>query len=73
MTADLLQRSRAATNMTDQIAALACLADSESAPLPCDISFETLDDALACMLLMAISVQHRAVHCDKSDTLRPMP
>ena len=32
VTADLLQRARAATNMTDQIAALACLADSSSAP-----------------------------------------
>ncbi|BDA49167.1 Aminopeptidase N [Coccomyxa sp. Obi] len=29
VTADLLQRTRSATNMTDQISALACLADSE--------------------------------------------
>ena len=32
VTQDLLARTRAATNMTDQISALACLADSESAP-----------------------------------------
>ena len=31
VTQDLLARTRAATNMTDQISALACLADSESA------------------------------------------
>ncbi|KAK9918305.1 hypothetical protein WJX75_003036 [Coccomyxa subellipsoidea] len=30
VTADLLQRTRSATNMTDQISALACLVDSES-------------------------------------------
>lgn len=30
VTADLLQRMRSATNMTDQISALACLVDSES-------------------------------------------
>lgn len=30
VTADLLDRTRSATNMTDQIAALACLAESES-------------------------------------------
>ena len=44
VTQDLLARTRAATNMTDQISALACLADSESAlqayrdfsyPVPC--------------------------------------
>lgn len=29
ITADLLQRTRSATNMTDQISALACLVDSE--------------------------------------------
>ncbi len=29
VTADLLQRTRSATNMTDQISALACLVDSE--------------------------------------------
>jgi aminopeptidase N len=29
VTADLLDRSRSATNMTDQIAALACLVDSD--------------------------------------------
>lgn len=34
VTADLLQRTRSATNMTDQISALACLVDSESECCP---------------------------------------
>ncbi len=58
VTADLLRRARGATNMTDQIAALACLADSSSAlPLPgcwCQNIEETVCNwPLTCWLVSA--------------------
>ena len=45
----LLARSRAATNMTDQIAALACLADSEGAPCSSYLQHTTCIDASHCL------------------------